>query len=253
MIEFSQVAKYYDGKRVLGPVSGHIQPGGITALVGPNGAGKSTFLTIVGRLLEPTSGTVTVGGKDVRTTSATELARTISILRQDNHITARLRVRELVSFGRFPHSRGRLTPQCRQRIDEAMDFLGLTDLADRFLDQLSGGQRQRAYVGMVLAQDTQYILLDEPLNNLDMKHAVSMMKLLRRAADELGKTIVIVLHDLNFASCYADRIVAMRDGHMVYSGSAAEIISTPILTEVFDTPVRVHEIEGQRTAVYAMA
>ncbi|HLS49543.1 MAG TPA: ATP-binding cassette domain-containing protein, partial [Actinomycetaceae bacterium] len=156
MIEFSQVSKYYDGKRVLGPVSGHILEGGITALVGPNGAGKSTFLTIVGRLLEPTDGRVTIGGKDVSTTGAAELARTVSILRQDNHITARLRVRELVAFGRFPHSKGRLTPQCRQKVDEAMEFLGLTDLADRFLDQLSGGQRQRAYVGMVLAQDTRY-------------------------------------------------------------------------------------------------
>lgn len=252
MIEFSHVSKSYDGKRVLGPVSGQIVEGGITALVGPNGAGKSTFLTIVGRLLVPTSGNVTVAGKDVRATSSAELARTVSILRQDNHITARLRVRDLVAVGRFPHSRGRLTPACRAKIDEALDFLGLHEYADRFLDQLSGGQRQRAYVAMGLAQDTDYILLDEPLNNLDMKHAVLMMKMLRRAADELGKTIVIVLHDLNFASCYADRIVAMRDGQIVHSGSAAEIMSTPILTEVFDTPVRVHTIEGQRTAVYAV-
>src|SRR5690625_7287715 len=95
-----------------------------------------------------------------------------------------------------------------------MEFLGLTEYSERFLDQLSGGQRQRAYVAMVLAQDTEYILLDEPLNNLDMKHAVAMMRMLRRAADELGKTIVIVLHDLNFASVYADRIIAMRNGPM---------------------------------------
>lgn len=251
MIEFDEVSKSYDGKRVLGPVSGTIASGGITALVGPNGAGKSTFLTIVGRLLSPTTGHVSVGGMDVATTRSGQLARQLAILRQDNHITARLRVRDLVAFGRFPHSHGRMGPACRAKVGEAMDFLGLTDYADRFLDQLSGGQRQRAYVAMVLAQDTAYVLLDEPLNNLDMKHAVTMMKQLRQAADVLGKTIVIVLHDLNFASCYADRIVAMREGQIVHSGTSAEIMSTPILTEVFDTPVRVHDIEGQRTAVYA--
>src|SRR5699024_4614573 len=118
-------------------------------------------------------------------------ATTLSILRQENHITARLRVRELVAFGRYPHSKGRLTENCRAAVADAMDFLGLAELADRFLDQLSGGQRQRAYVAMVLAQDTDYILLDEPLNNLDMKHSVLMMQQLRRAADELGKTIVV--------------------------------------------------------------
>lgn len=252
MITFSDVSKTYDGTTVLGPVSGEIEKGGVTALVGPNGAGKSTLLTIIGRLLEPTAGEVTVAGKDVARSNPMDLARTMSMLRQDNHITARLTVRELVTFGRFPHSKGRPTRACCMKVDEALDFLGLNEYAERFLDQLSGGQRQRAYVAMVLAQDTEYILLDEPLNNLDMKHAVAMMKMLRRAADELGKTIVIVLHDLNFASVYADRIIAMREGQMIYSGTAAEIMSDQILTDVFDTPVSVHTIEGKRTAVYAM-
>jgi len=252
VITFSDVSKSYDGTRVLGPVSGEIARGGITALVGPNGAGKSTLLTIIGRLLEPSTGEVTVAGKNVAKANPRDLARTMAMLRQDNHITARLTVRELVTFGRFPHSKGRPTRACCKKVDDALDFLGLTEYSERFLDQLSGGQRQRAYVAMVLAQDTEYVLLDEPLNNLDMKHAVAMMRMLRRAADELNKTIVIVLHDLNFASCYADRIIAMREGEMVYSGSAAEIMSSEILTDVFDTPVSVHEIEGQRTAVYAM-
>ncbi|HLT84444.1 MAG TPA: ATP-binding cassette domain-containing protein [Phototrophicaceae bacterium] len=253
MIQLTDVTKSYDETRVLGPVTDAIPRGGITALVGPNGAGKSTLLTIIGRLLEPTSGSVSVGGMDVQHTRSAELATMLSILRQENHVTARLRVRELVAFGRYPHSKGRLTENCRAAVADAMDFLNLGEYADRFLDQLSGGQRQRAYVAMVLAQDTDYILLDEPLNNLDMKHSVLMMQQLRRAADELGKTIVVVLHDLNFAAAYADRIIALRDGEIRHSGTVEEIMRDDVLTDAFDTPVRVHDIDGQLTAVYALA
>ena len=134
-------------------------------------------------------------------------------------------------------------------VDEALEFLNLPELSGRFLDQLSGGQRQRAYVAMVLAQDTATVLLDEPLNNLDMKHSVLMMRQLRRAADELGKTIVLIIHDVNFAAAYADRIIALRDGLICHTGTVAEIMTDEVLTDVFDTPVRVHEVEGQRTAI----
>ncbi|UCR88450.1 iron ABC transporter ATP-binding protein [Mycetocola spongiae] len=251
MIEFSDVLKSYPGGTVLGPVSGSIAEGGITSLVGPNGAGKSTLLTIIGRLLEPTAGTVSVAGIPVIAARSEELARHLSILRQENHITARLSVRDLVGFGRFPYSRGRLRPEDHEAVNRALEFLNLVPLADRFLDQLSGGQRQRAFVAMVLAQDTRYVLLDEPLNNLDMKHAVLMMRQLRRAADELGKTIVLIIHDVNFAAAYSDRIIALRDGLISHSGTAAEIMRSEILSDVFDTPVRVHSIDGQLTAVYA--
>ena len=152
---------------------------------------------IIGRLLAPTTGRVDVGRLDVATAKSVELARHLAILRQDNHITARLRVRELVSMGRFPHSGGRLRPADIEAVDQAMGFLDLTDLADRFIDQMSGGQRQRAFIAMVLAQDAEYILLDEPLNNLDMQHSVQMMRRLRSAADELGRTVVLVMHDLD--------------------------------------------------------
>ncbi|MFJ4685979.1 ABC transporter ATP-binding protein [Streptomyces sp. NPDC088789] len=250
MIEFTDIRKSYGDDTVLGPVSGQIPAGGVTSLVGPNGAGKSTLLTIIGRLAEPTSGTVTVDGLDIHRAKSLEVARTLSILRQENHFTARVTVRELVSFGRFPHSRGRLTPQCVAQVDDALDFLHLGDLQHRYLDQLSGGQRQRAYVAMVLAQDTRYVLLDEPLNNLDMKHSVRMMGQLRRAADELGKTVVLIVHDINFAAAYSDRIIALRDGRTAAAGTVDAMMRADVLTEVFDTPVRIHEIDGKRTAVY---
>lgn len=250
MITLTDVSKSYGGLRVLGPIDLHIPAGGVTALVGPNGAGKSTLLTIVGRLTEPTTGTVTVGGLDVAGTPSRELARVVSILRQENHFVTRLTVRDLVGFGRFPHSGGRLTDLDRRHVDDALRFLDLHDLSHRYLDQLSGGQRQRAYVAMVLAQDTDCILLDEPLNNLDMRHAVGMMQQLRRAADELGKTVVVVIHDINFAAAYADRIVALTDGTLACAGTPAEIMRPDVLEAVFQTPIAVRDDGDYPLAVY---
>jgi len=250
VISLTDVTMTYGDLTVLGPVTLDIPAGGVTALVGPNGAGKSTLLTIVGRLATATSGRVTVAGNDVTTTPGRTLAKIVSILRQENHFVTRLTVRELVGFGRFPHSQGRLTAEDHAKIDEAIAFLDLTELAGRYLDQLSGGQRQRAYVAMVLAQDTDYILLDEPLNNLDMKHAVAMMGQLRRAADELGKTIVIVVHDINFAAAYADRIVALSEGRVVHVGTPGELMTSDTLEEVFGTPVEVRNDGPYPLAVY---
>lgn len=250
MIRLSNVLKRYSGGVEIGPVSIDIPAGGIVALVGPNGAGKSTVLTIIGRLLTPDCGTVEVGGLDVHRTPSRQVARTVSILRQENHFVTRLTVRQLVGFGRYPYSGGRLTQHDEDKISEAIDFLDLTGLEQRFLDQLSGGQRQRAYVAMVLAQDTDYLLLDEPLNNLDAQHSVQMMQQLRRAADELGRTIVIVLHDINFAAAYSDYIIAMENGRIAVHGTPDEIIRDEVLTSVFHTPVTVVDGPNGRFAVY---
>ncbi|HEV7727241.1 MAG TPA: ABC transporter ATP-binding protein [Modestobacter sp.] len=250
MIEIEHVSKSYGGTRVLDDVSLRIPAGGITSVIGANGAGKSTLLSVVARLLTPDTGRVTVDGLDVATTKGPVLARRLSVLRQENAMSVRLTVRELVAFGRFPHSGGRLTAEDRRRVDEAISWFELEGFADRHLDQLSGGQRQRAYVAMVLCQGTDYVLLDEPLNNLDMRHAVGMMRMLRRMAAELGKTVVLVVHDINFASCYSDRIVAMRDGRVVADGPTAEMMQPPVLRKVFDLDVAVHELAGQQIGVF---
>lgn len=239
MITLTQVAKTYCDEVSIGPVDLQIPAGGITALVGPNGAGKSTILTMIGRLLGIDAGTIEVAGYDVSHTPSKDLAKIVSILRQENHFITRLTVRQLVGFGRFPHSQGRLTVEDERIISQVIDFLELDGLEKRFLDELSGGQRQRVYVAMVLAQDTEFVLLDEPLNNLDMKNSVQMMGQLRRAAEELGRTIVIVLHDINFASHYADYICAVKDGSIVEFGSPEAIMDDTILSRVFDTPVTV--------------
>ena len=249
MIEIQSVTKSYGGARVVDDVSLTIPAGGITSLIGANGAGKSTLLSIASRLLPADSGRVLVDGLDVARTPGPELARRLAVLRQENSMTVRLTVRELVAFGRFPHSGGRLTAEDRERVAEALDWFELAPLADRHLDQLSGGQRQRAYVAMVMCQGTDYVLLDEPLNNLDMRHSVQMMRMLRGMADELGRTVVLVVHDVNVASAYSDRIVAMRDGHLVAAGPTAELMTPELLRKVFDVEVDVHELGGRRIAV----
>ena len=250
MITISDVRRQYSDEVGIGPVDLVIPEGGITALIGPNGAGKSTLLTMVGRLMGMDAGTIEIAGLDVASTKSADLAKVVSILRQENHLVTRLTVRQLVGFGRFPHSKGRLTRADEEMISRSIDFLDLGMLEHRYLDELSGGQRQRAYVAMVLAQDTDVVLLDEPLNNLDMKHAVTMMAQLRRAADELGRTVVIVLHDINFAGHYADRICAMKDGKVVEFGAPAEIMTDEVLTRVFETPVQVIDGPHGPLAVY---
>jgi iron complex transport system ATP-binding protein len=250
VIEVLGATKRYGTATVVDGVDLRLPRGGVTSIIGPNGAGKSTLLSLVSRLLRLDAGTVTVDGLDVTRTPGDVLARRLSILRQDNHLGSRLTVHDLVLFGRYPHSRGRPTPEDLVHVQRSLAYLELENLADRFLDELSGGQRQRAFVAMVLCQDTDYVLLDEPLNNLDMKHAVAMMGLLRRAADELGRTVVVVLHDVNFAACYSDHVVAMRDGAVVHQGPPAAIMTPEIMREVYDVEVSVHHIEGRPIAVY---
>jgi iron complex transport system ATP-binding protein len=250
MIETQDLTRSYGEALVVDRVSLKLPERGLTAIIGPNGAGKSTLLAMVSRLLPASAGVARIDGLDVATTPTDVLARRLAILRQDNAIAARVTVRDLVAFGRYPHSKGRVTAEDRLRIDDALAFLELGPFADRYLDEISGGQRQRAHIAMVLAQDTDHVLLDEPLNNLDMRHAQAMMTLLRRAVDERGRTVVVVLHDINFASCYADHIVAMRDGRVVAAGSPEDIVTPEMLRSIYDIDVEVVTVRGYRTVHY---
>lgn len=250
MIEIRDVTKSYGSNAVVDRVSMTLPTGGLTSIIGPNGAGKSTLLSIVSRLMPMDGGQVLVDGLDVSRTAGDVLARRLSIMRQDNHITARLSVRDLVAFGRYPYSKGRLTAGDVEHIQRSIAYVGLKSFEHRFLDELSGGQRQRAFIAMVLCQDTDYMLFDEPLNNLDMKHAVETMKLLRRLADDFAKTVVVVLHDINFASAYSDRIVAMRDGRLAFEGTPKDMIEPSRLQAIFDVDCRVHAVGDTRLVNY---
>ncbi|MGE7091396.1 ABC transporter ATP-binding protein [Lysinibacillus sp. NPDC048646] len=250
MIQVKEISKYFGKKPVIQDVSVEVATGKITSFIGPNGAGKSTLLSMVSRLLNADTGEVLLDKSDVRRWKSDDFAKRVSILKQSNYMNVRLTIRELVSFGRFPYSKGNLKPEDEVKVEEALQYMNLEDLQHNYLDELSGGQRQRAFIAMVIAQDTDYILLDEPLNNLDMKHSVQIMKILRKLVDELGKTVVIVLHDINFASVYSDYIVALKDGRVVKDGPTHDIITSDALKEIYDMDIPVQEQDGCRICVY---
>lgn len=250
MIITKNISKSYGKRLILDNITIEFPRGKIISLVGGNGTGKSTLLSVISRLLKQDGGHVFIADKDMADYRDKALAQKLSILKQSNHLSLKLTVKELVSFGRFPYSQGRLKKDDHKKIQDAIDFLSLNAIADSYLDELSGGQRQRAYLAMVVAQDTDYILLDEPLNNLDMKYSVQIMATLKKLAKELGKTIIIVLHDINFASHYSDYIAALKEGEIKYFGKTKEIIKADILRDVFDIHCSITEQNGKKVCNY---
>ena len=250
MIDIIRVKKQYTDEVTIGPLNIQIPKAGLTSLIGPNGAGKSTTLLMIGRLLNMNAGQITVADLDVSKSKSEDIAKVLTILRQENHFVTKLTVRQLVGFGRFPYSKGRLTKEDEEIVSKYIDFLQLTELENRYLDELSGGQRQRAYVAMVLCQETEYVLLDEPLNNLDVARSVQMMEHLRHAANEFGRTILTVMHDINFAAKYSDRICAMKDGQIAAFGSVEEIMQPELLTDIFETKIEIIEGPYGPIAIY---
>ena len=250
MIEVRGITKKYGNKNVIDNVSLKIEEGKITSFIGPNGAGKSTLLSIISRLIKRDAGEVLIDGKEILEWDNKELAKKVSILKQSNNINIKLTIRELVSFGRFPYCQGNLKDEDIEFVDKAIEYMQLKDIEDKYLDELSGGQKQRAYIAMVIAQDTEYIFLDEPLNNLDMKHSVEIMKILRKLCDELKKTVVIVIHDINFASCYSDYIVALKDGKLVKNGVTEETIQKEELESIYEIDFHIENINNRNICVY---
>ena len=249
-IEIRNITKSYGSKKVVDNVSITIPTGKITSFIGPNGAGKSTVLSIMSRLLNADSGEIYLNGELLNRKKSSDIAKQLAILKQTNNINLRLTIEDLVSFGRFPYSKGNLTQTDRSFIDNAIAYMNLDDIRHQYIDNLSGGQRQRAYIAMTLAQDTDYILLDEPLNNLDMKHSVQIMQVLRKLATELNKTVVIVIHDINFASCYSDYIVAMKNGKLVQQGEVNHIMQSTVLQDIYDMTIPIQDIDDHKIAVY---
>lgn len=245
-----ELTKKYDGKPVVDSVSFEIPKGKVLSLIGPNGAGKSTVMGVISRLIARDEGLVDFEGQDISRWKRKELAKKLAILTQTNNVQMKLTVRELVAFGRFPYSGGRLTEEDRQIIDMAIAYMELEEFENRFIDELSGGQRQRAYIAMVVAQDTEYVLLDEPTNNLDIYHATNMMKMVRRLCGELGKTVVLVLHEINYAAFYSDYICAFVDGKIAKFGTVKEVMTQENLSEIYGVNFRIQEIEGKPLAIY---
>ena len=233
MITVRNLHKSYGAKTVLSGVSAEFPAGQITSLIGPNGAGKSTLLMLMARLLEPSQGSIALQGQSIAAIRAVDFAKRVATLRQSPGFNMRLTVEELVAFGRFPHSRGVMTALDQQAVDDAIAFLSLDALRHAFIDEISGGQRQMAFLAMTIAQQTDVLLLDEPLNNLDMKHAVQIMQALRRLCDAQGRTVVLVIHDINFAANYSDHLVAIQGGALRFAGPVAEVLTEARLTDLY--------------------
>lgn len=250
MIQIQNVDKSYQSNRVLKDISLTIEQGKLTSIIGPNGAGKSTLLGIVSRLITKNKGAVRIKEQFIEEWDERELAKVLAILKQDNTVNIKITIEELVQFGRYPHSKGRLTKEDHKKVDEALEYMELSTIKHQFLNELSGGQRQRAFIAMIIAQDTEYVLLDEPLNSLDIKHAKEMMKIIRRLVDDLGKTVVMVLHDINFASCYSDIIIAMQDGEILQIGNVEDIICSDTLDVLYDTAVKIEKYEDKKICIY---
>ena len=245
-----ELTKRYGEKTVVDSISFSLPKGAVISLIGPNGAGKSTVLNMLSRLIARDSGLVELGGRDITSWKNKELAKHLAILTQSNNVQMKLTVRELVSFGRFPYSGSRLTGEDQAIVDRAIAYMELEEFQDRFIDELSGGQRQRAYIAMVIAQDTEYILLDEPTNNLDIYHATNLMKIVRRLCDELGKTVILVLHEINYAAFYSDYICAFKDGKIAKFGTVAEVMTKETLSDIYRVQFEIMEVGGRPLSIY---
>ena len=250
MMQVRELTKQYDGKVVVDGVTFQIPKGKVTSLIGPNGAGKSTVLNMISRLVARDSGLVDFDGKDIGKWKSKELSKRLAILTQTNNIQMKLTVRELVAFGRFPYSGSHTTAEDEAIIDRAIAYMELEDFQDRFIDELSGGQRQRAYIAMVIAQDTEYILLDEPTNNLDIYHATNMMKIVRRLCDELDKTVILVLHEINYAAFYSDYICAFKDGKIAQFAPVKEVMTKEVLSQIYQVDFEILNIQGKPLSIY---
>ncbi|MET3926325.1 ABC transporter ATP-binding protein [Devosia sp. 2618] len=238
----------YPGVVILDKVSASIPDGKITALIGANGSGKSTLLRTLGRVLDPLDGTVLLDGKNIVTSPRKAVARLLALLPQSPIAPDGLTVRQLCRFGRYPHKGFLSQPSAHDEevVEQSLAAAGLLDLAERPLHRLSGGQRQRAWIAMALAQETPILLLDEPTTYLDIAHQMEVLQLLRQLNAEQGRTVVMVMHDLNHAAQYAHHIIAVADGGILAAGSPTELLTPDLILKVFGVSATVipHPIDG---------
>lgn len=231
----------YGGEDIVRNVSIEIARAGVTAIVGPNACGKSTLLRALSRLRPVGSGAVLLDGHDIAHTGTRELARKLGVLPQAPVAPEGVTVLDLVSRGRYPHQSW-LRPWSdsdEAAVTRALEATGTVDLAERRVDELSGGQRQRVWIAMTLAQDTDVILLDEPTTYLDLAHQLEVLDLLADLNHQAGKTIVMVLHDLNHAAMYSDHLIAMHEGRVASAGPPADVLDEALLRDLFGVDCRV--------------
>ena len=253
MIKINNVSHHIGRQQILHDISLSLPPSQVIALIGPNGAGKSTLFSVMARLQPLQSGQVSfvIGNEelDIVSCHARTLSKTVAMLGQDNQVQGRLRVHELLMFGRYPYHQGQPTADDQQKVQEIIERFELEPLAERFLSTLSGGQRQRVLIAMIVCQDTPYLLLDEPLNNLDMYHAGRLMRELRELSHTEQKTVVIVLHDINQAAQFADTVVTMKEGRVLATGAPVDVLTHETMKKLYKVDVTVLNHQGRPVIV----
>ncbi|MBV7299918.1 ABC transporter ATP-binding protein [Enterovibrio paralichthyis] len=252
MFTLSAVSFSVPGKTILHPISLTIPAGRITTLLGHNGSGKSTLIKLLSRNASASDGHIALGNKPLNTFSSRDYARYVAYLPQDPPITDSITVYELVRLGRYPWkgALGRYDKKDQDIIAESMEAVGVTSLADRFVSTLSGGERQRVWVAMLLAQQSDCILLDEPTSALDIAHQYELLSLIRKLNQERGLTVIMVLHDINLAARYSDNLIALHSGKVMAHGDAQSLMNQPILEAIYDIPLGFfhHPENGQPIA-----
>lgn len=230
-----QMSIGYGDRLIVEDLSVTVPTGKITALVGANGSGKSTILKTMARIMKPVKGGVFLDGRSIHLQSTKEVAKQLAILPQNPTAPEGLTVGELVSFGRFPYQKGfgSLSKEDKDIVRWAIEMTGMSEFQDRPVDQLSGGQRQRAWIAMALAQQTDILFLDEPTTFLDMAHQLEVLQLLQKLNEQEGRTVVMVVHELNHATRYAHHMVAIKHGKMVAQGAPQDVMTEALLREVF--------------------
>ncbi|QTA37531.1 ABC transporter ATP-binding protein [Thermosipho ferrireducens] len=241
MIYAKELEVNYGEKRIVKRISMEIKPGEIVSIIGPNGSGKSTILKVLSRLLKPSGGVAYLDGYDIQHLPTKEVARKLSILSQHNNAPYDFTVKEIVSFGRAPYKKWyEITSSKDEEIIEwALEVTKLTHLANRFVNTLSGGEKQRAWIAMTLAQKTKVLLLDEPTTYLDIAHQLEIMELLYEINRKHGVTVIMVLHDLNQAARFSDRMFAIKDGKLVASGTPNEILTKEMMKKIFNIEAQI--------------
>ena len=241
MFNFNHLSLQLGGTSILKDMSGHIQKGSITALIGPNGSGKSTLLSVLCGLIPPTEGEIFIGDQPLASIKRTELAKQLALLPQRNPVPATLTVSDLVTFGRHPHRPWykKVAKEDKEVIDWAMRETGITTYASRLLTDLSGGELQRTWLAMILTQDTEILMLDEPTSWLDIAHQLSLLKIVQRLNKQYNKTIVWVLHDLNQARQFSDNAILINGGKIVNQGEIDQVINAKDISEVYQTSVKM--------------
>ena len=245
ILEAKNLKLQYGAKLIADNMNFSVDQADIISIIGPNGSGKSTLLKALGRLLKPTTGTVLLNGVDIQTLPSNDIAKKMAILPQSALAPGDMTIYDLVCYGRMPH-RGMFCAQNDadlMAIEKALSSTGVAQMRHRRLDTLSGGERQRAWLAMALAQEPEILLLDEPTTYLDIHHQLELMNLVSTLHRELNITVIMVLHDLNHAARFSNRLVAVKEGKIIADGAVETVFTSEILRELYEVENTVMKIK----------